>query len=151
MERTPERTKSSAMPNRGGMEKTRRRYNQNFKISVIAELGADKPLLRMPENMASIRALLADGRQSWPKIPNKHSEATEIGTKIRRRLQNCRGLTARLMPNLISQNSIHHDPKEGSRVEAKAGVERRHMIIQEAQLDGLQLPISHFCLALGSM
>jgi hypothetical protein len=55
------------------------------------------------------------------------------------------------MPNLISQNSIHHDPKEGSRVEAKAGVERRHMIIQEAQLDGLQLPISHFCLALGSM
>ena len=132
------------------MKKTRRRYDRAFKISVVAELESGKPLLRSPANMASIRVFLADGRQSWPKIPKKRLAVMETST--RNTAKYCRtGEAARpssCRDRQAFKKSLRHDPKEGSGGENKTDAEGRFMTIQENPSDGLSLSISQSCQAL---
>jgi len=60
------------------MKKTRRRYDRDFKISVLAELDAGKPLAQVArENGIHPSFCFANGRPNWPRILKKHSDVTE--------------------------------------------------------------------------
>ena len=80
------------------MKKTRRRYDREFKISVVAELEVANLSLRSLASIASILAYLPDGEMSWPRILKKRLVVTEISIRTKQGLRNLRDCLARLMP-----------------------------------------------------
>jgi hypothetical protein len=70
----------------------------DFKISVLAELEAGKPLAQIAAIMASIRVFLA--MEAELAKTEKAFMGNGTSTKIRRRLQNWRDFWARLMLKL---------------------------------------------------
>lgn len=65
------------------MKKTRRRYDREFKISVVAELESGKPVAQISASMGFIQVSHPGGEMSWLKIPKWHLAATETSTRIR--------------------------------------------------------------------
>jgi transposase len=66
------------MPTNGGkyIKKTRRRYDREFKISVVAELESGKPLAQIAREYGIDPSVFpAPGGMSWPRTPKEHSAA----------------------------------------------------------------------------
>ena len=84
------------------MKKTRRRYDRDFKISVLAELDAGKPLAQVAREYGIHPSLPCRWKTELAENPQKkkHSEVTEISTKIRQGLQNWNGFLAKPMLKL---------------------------------------------------
>jgi transposase-like protein len=80
------------------MKRIRRRYDRDFKISIVAELEGGKPPAQIAREHGIHPAFLLVGERNWPRIPRKRSAAMARGTSMRQGLQSLKGCWVRLMP-----------------------------------------------------
>ena len=82
------------------MKKIRRRYDRDFKISVLTELEAVKPLAQIAREYGIHPSLPCRWKAELAENPEKAFKGNGTKYKMRRRLQNWKGFWARLTPKL---------------------------------------------------
>jgi len=88
------------------MKNTRRRYDREFKISIVAELEGGKPPAQIAREHYVYPSLPSRWRMSWPKIPEK----AFIGNGNKYKDQDRIAELERLLGQLHAENELFKRP-----------------------------------------
>ena len=131
------------------MKKTRRRYDRDFKISVLVELDAGKPLAQVAREYGIHPSLPCRWKTELAENPEKASRGNGNKYKDQARIAELEQLLGHAHAEIgLLKKSLCHDSEEDSRGETENNAEGRYMIIQDAHSNDLLLPISRSCQAL---
>ena len=131
------------------MKRTRRRFDREFKISVIAEHEAGKPLAQVAREHGIHPSLPCRWKEELAENPEKAFNGNGNMYKDQAKIAELERLLGQAhAENELLKKSLRHGSEEDPIGKAKTNAEGRHMIIHDALSDGLALPISHSCMAL---
>jgi hypothetical protein len=94
-------------PWRDEKKKLRRRYNREFKISVVTELQGGKSSAKKPANRGFIRVYHPGGEMNLQRTLKKHLAVMESPANMRRGLLNWRGCLGNSMPRMNFLQSLY--------------------------------------------
>lgn len=80
------------------MEKARRCYDREFKISEVTELESGKPLAQIAREQGIHPSLLFDGAMNSPRIPKERTALIATGASTKPGSTSLRGCEGRLLP-----------------------------------------------------
>lgn len=130
--------------------KTGRRYDRNFKTSVLKDLEASKPLIQVAHEYGIHPSLPDLWKTDLAEDPEKGSRGDEGENGDQARIAELERLLGQANAEIELLKKSHlRKAEQKTGEEAKTSVEKRYMIINEAQSDGFALSISCSCRALG--
>lgn len=130
--------------------KTGRRYDRNFKTSVLKDLEAGKPLIQVAHEYGIHPSLPDLWKTDLAEDPEKGSRGDEGERGDQARIAELERLLGQANAEIELLKKSHlRKAEQKTGEEAKTSVEKRYMIINEAQSDGFALSISCSCRALG--
>lgn len=131
------------------MKKARRRYDREFKISIVAELESDKPLAQIVREQGIHPSLPSRWRDELAENPERAFSGNGNRCKYEAKIAELERLLGHAhAENELLKKSVRYDSEEVPGGKTKTGTRRRYMIIKDALSSGLQLSISRSCQAL---
>jgi len=108
------------------MKKTRRRYDRDFKISVVAELESGKPLAKIAREHCIHPSLLSRWREELAENPEKAFSGNGNTYKDQARIAELERLLGQAHAEIeLLKKRLCHDSKEGPGGENKTETEGR--------------------------
>jgi transposase len=138
---------SDKIPYEHQMKKTRRRYDRDFKILVLAELEGGKSQARIAHEHGIPPSLPSRWKDELAKNPETAFSGNGNRYKIKAQTAELERTAAqRYAENELLKN-LSHEENPGS--VNKTDAQRRYMVIQKSLSNGLQLSVTKSCQVLG--